>query len=419
MHFGIICPAASGHLNPMMTLGWKLQQRGHRATLLGVPFGKSRAEAAGLGFEPIGQSKFPASKTVARYAQLGKLTGLAALRYNYLLVREDVLTILEDTPDATRRAGVEALLIDQVSYEGITVAEHLGLPHIEVCTGVMMNRESRIPPFFTPWQYHPSVWAKWRNQLAYARVDRIYQPTFAAINEYRRRWNLPRHPNPEYAYSRLAQLCPHPREFEFPRTKLPPNFYFAGPYTNPASRAPIDFPFYRLTGKPLIYASMGTLQNRRTEIFQAIASACKGLDAQLVISLGGSGHPDSLPELAGSPLVVANAPQLHLLEIASLVITHAGMNTALETLSYGVPMVAIPVTNDQPGVAARVARTGSGEVVPVNRVTVSRLRSAISQVLGDDRYRNNARRLQQAIAQTGGLERAADLIERAMGVSRC
>jgi zeaxanthin glucosyltransferase len=417
MHFGIICPAAPGHLNPLTTLGWKLQQRGHQVTLLGIPFGKSRSLAAGLGFEPIGQSRFPREKTAARYAELGKLTGLAALRYNYALVREDIITILEETPDAARRAGVEALLIDQVSYEGITVAEHLGLPHIEVCTGVMMNREAIVPPYFTSWQYQPTVWGKLRNRAAYAIVDRIYQPTFKAINEYRRRWNLPLHPSPEPAYSPLAQLCPHPAEFEFPRTKLPPHFYFAGPYVNPATREPIDFPFDRLTGKPLIYASMGTLQNRRIEIFQAIARACEGLDAQLVISLGGAGNPDSLAELPGSPLVVGNAPQLQLLEKASLVITHAGMNTALESLSYGVPMVAIPVTNDQPGVAAGVVWTGSGEVVPATRATVPRLRSAISRVLDDDTYRQNARRMQTAIVQTGGLDRAADIIQQAMGIS--
>jgi len=33
---------------------------------------------------------------------------------------------------------------------------------------------------------------------------------------------------------------------------------------------------------------MGTLQNRLIWVFQTIASACEGLDAQLVISLGGS-----------------------------------------------------------------------------------------------------------------------------------
>jgi zeaxanthin glucosyltransferase len=64
-----------------------------------------------------------------------------------------------------------------------------------------------------------------------------------------------------------------------------------------------------------------------------------------------------------------------------------------------------------------VAWTGSGEVVPATRATVPRLRSAISRVLDDDTYRQNARRMQTAIVQTGGLDRAADIIQQAMGIS--
>lgn len=35
-HFGIICPAAMGHLNPMTTLGYELKQRGHPITVLAI-----------------------------------------------------------------------------------------------------------------------------------------------------------------------------------------------------------------------------------------------------------------------------------------------------------------------------------------------------------------------------------------------
>ena len=35
-HIGLLCPTASGHLNPMTTLGHELNQRGHRVTLVGT-----------------------------------------------------------------------------------------------------------------------------------------------------------------------------------------------------------------------------------------------------------------------------------------------------------------------------------------------------------------------------------------------
>jgi MGT family glycosyltransferase len=216
----------------------------------------------------------------------------------------------------------------------------------------------------------------------------------------------------------LAQISQAPAEFEFPRQELPPWFHFTGTYHTAASRIPVPFPHEQLNGKPLIYASMGTLQNRLQWVFETIASACEGLDAQLVVSLGGSAKPESLPRLAGNPLVVEYAPQLELLKKAALMITHAGMNTTMECVQQGVPMIAIPVTHDQPGVAARIAWTGAGQMVPLRRLKVSRLRNAIKQVLSQDSYKEQVLRLQKATHQAGGVRRAADIIEQAISTGK-
>ena len=178
------------------------------------------------------------------------------------------------------------------------------------------------------------------------------------------------------------------------------------------------FPYEKLTGRPLIYASMGTTQNQLLWIFQMIAEACMGLDAQLVITLGGGVNLKSLPESPGNPIVVGYAPQLELLKKASLTITHAGLNTTLESLSNGVPVVAIPITNDQPGVAARIAWTGTGEVIPLGEVTGEKLQKAIIRVLTENSYKKNALRLQKAIHRAGGTKRAVDIIEQVVSTGK-
>jgi zeaxanthin glucosyltransferase len=99
-----------------------------------------------------------------------------------------------------------------------------------------------------------------------------------------------------------------------------------------------------------------------------------------------------------------------------LCVTHAGLNTALECLTQGVPMVAIPITNDQPGVAARIAEKKTGLVVPLNDLTASRLSLLVDKVLNDSTYRDNACYFQKLIAETNGLSKAADLLERAFGL---
>lgn len=81
-------------------------------------------------------------------------------------------------------------------------------------------------------------------------------------------------------------------------------------------------------------------------------------------------------------------------------------------------MVAIPIANDQPGTAARIAWTGAGEMVQLSRLSVSKLKAAIRRVLTEDSYKQNALRLQAAIRQAGGVTRAADIIEQAVSTGK-
>jgi zeaxanthin glucosyltransferase len=410
VHLGLLCPAETGHLNTMLPLGQEMQRRGHRVTFFGILDAKPKILAAGLEFQAIGEKDFPAGVSDRLFAELGQLSGLAALRYTLAWIEKSAVIFLAEGPAVLREAQIEALLVDQISAEGGTVAELLDIPFITICSALLFNQESGIPPFFTTWKYDLAWWAALRNQTIYQFTNLFGKSLQKRRHQYRQLWKLP----PEISTdSPLAILTQQPAEFEYPRQTLPPHFHFTGPYHNATSRPPIDFPWEKLNGQPLIYASMGTLQNQLTAVFQSIALACMGLDAQLVISLGGA-PVDSLPALPGNPIVVSYAPQLAILEKATVVITHAGMNTALECLTYGVPMVTIPVTNDQPGVAARVAWTGAGEIVPLNKLTAARLQIALKLVLSKDSYRHHAQRLQQSIAQSGGVNQAADIIELAI-----
>lgn len=411
-HFGIICPAESGHLNTMLPLAKELQQRGHRLTMIAVQDAQEKSIAAGLEFKPIGEDKFPKGKLKECFEELGKLSGLAALKYTIELFKDEATIVLRDTPEVIKESGVEALLVDQTMQGGGVVAEFVGIPFVTICSAVVLNREPGVPPFNTPWQYSPTWWARLRNKLGYQILSRVAKPIKDLIDESRQNWNLPLHSHVNKSYSPLAQISHQPAELEFPRENLPQWFHFTGPYHYSTNRTPVPFPWEKLTGQPLIYASMGTLQNRLVDVFEKIASACQGLDAQLVITLGGSGTPESLPELPGNPLVVSYAPQLELLQQTTLTITHAGMNTTLECLTNGVPMVAIPVANDQPGIASRIAWTGAGEVVPLKKLNVERLHKAVKQVLTEDSYKKNALRLQEDIKRSGGVKKAADIIEQ-------
>jgi zeaxanthin glucosyltransferase len=108
---------------------------------------------------------------------------------------------------------------------------------------------------------------------------------------------------------------------------------------------------------------------------------------------------------------------LELLKRTSVCITHAGLNTVLESLAQGVPQVAIPVAYDQPGVAARIAEKQTGVVTSLDKLTVDYLSTLLNEVLSNCTYRDNAHKLQKAIAQANGLSVAADIVEESLGVT--
>jgi zeaxanthin glucosyltransferase len=414
-HFGILCPGAIGHLNPMCTIARELIDRGHHVTLFGVPDIQSKVAAvAGLDFAQIGATEFPLGTIDRMYKELGRKSNLDGLKYTLTWMGREAQMLFAEAPAAIEAGGIDFLLIDQVTSAGTTIAELLQIPFVTICNALPINREPSVPPFFTNWTYQDTWWAKARNQLGNSLLNYLTESVWQAILTQRRAWQLPPLADREAGFSQLLQICQLPPEFDFPRRSAA-QMHYLGPFQAPTSAEPIafaggDFPFDLLTDKPLIYASLGTLQNQQWDIFKTIAAACVNIDAQLVISLGDPDRDPTEIQLAGKPIVVAYAPHAALIARSSLVVTHAGLNTTIGSLSAGVPLVAIPITNEQPGIATRLVRTGAGEMVPLKQLTVDRLNRTISRVLSDVSYRTQAQRMQSIVQQSGGVNRAVDLI---------
>jgi UDP:flavonoid glycosyltransferase YjiC (YdhE family) len=76
-------------------------------------------------------------------------------------------------------------------------------------------------------------------------------------------------------------------------------------------------------------------------------------------------------------------------------------------------MVALPITNDQPGVAARIANKKVGVAISPHQASPGNFVTAIKQVLGEPTFRDNVQRMQEVIRSTEGLSIAAGILERA------
>ena len=412
---GAFCFPGTGHLNPTTALARSLERRGHSLVLFGIADVESQVRAAGIEFHQIGKLDYPPGTLVKLDQQLCEQKGLNVFRFTVERVKNYTRMILRDAPAAVRDSGVEFLLIDEADTSG-SVAEFLRLPFVSIACFPPLLRSDLIPPFVFGWNYSTSFYGRVRNRIGGMLLSRFAAPVLAVLNEQRKMWGLPALRHASDMLSPLAQIAQLPAALEFPVPNPPSLLHYTGPFVDPQVRQPVPFPWEKLNGRPLIYASMGTLRNRLNDVFHTIAEACSGLNAQLVISLGGGMRPEDLPPLPGNPLVVGYAPQLEILGRSAAVITHAGLNTTLEALAEGVPQVAIPQGNDQPGVASRIAYRNVGVVVPLRKLSAARLRRAVQAVLEDDRYRSAAKSLQDAIREADGLKTATDLIEDAFGL---
>ncbi|MEE4464862.1 hypothetical protein V2S84_22550 [Azotobacter chroococcum] len=93
------------------------------------------------------------------------------------------------------------------------------------------------------------------------------------------------------------------------------------------------------------------------------------------------------------------------------VIAHAGLNTVLDALVAGTPMLALPIAFDQPAIAARVVYAGAG-------LRASPLLARRSRLLDEPAFAEHATRIGAEARQAGGTERAADIVEAVLKSGR-
>jgi len=419
MRIGFLSLPVPGHLNPMTALARKLQSRGHEVVFISLADVSPFVEAAGLPFVPCSEAAYPAGSLGKLVRRLSELSGEEALHFTAnSMMKGYTASLFESLPDTLSKARVDVIVLDQYQPYVELIPMHLRMPFAQVSNALHVDYTGRTPICFVDWPYQTGVDALARNLEGVRRARMLLEPVTATAQNYARKVGLSVDwDNPHSTLSSLAWVTQCPREFDFGPAPDFPQFHYAGPFHDGLGRMDYDFPWQQLTGEPIVYVSMGTLQNGLVDIFRSIAQAAIGLkELQFVLAVGGQLDAKQLGAVPANVMVVSYAPQIEILKRSSLCITHAGLNTALESLSNGVPMLALPITNDQPGVAARIANKEVGIVVSADQASPENFVKAIKRVLGNSTLGDNVRRVQEGIRSTDGLSIAAGILEKAFAL---
>lgn len=416
-HFGVIAPPLHSHVKAFEALAVRLIERGHRVTFFQQGEAQALLDDSRIGFYAIGQQSHGEGALAKLNATLAYPAGFGLIgTIRALATTTDMLC--RTLPAALDAQQVDGLLVDQMEPAGGLIAEALALPFVSVACALPINREPGVPLPVMPFAYADDA----QSLKKYAISERIHDRLMAAQERVIARWaqafGLPARAHAHACLSPLAQISQTIPAFDFPRRALPTHFHAVGPLRLPA--APIVKAMTPpLPEQPFVFASLGTLQGHRVRLFAKIARACRRLDTPLLVAHCHRLSPAQAARLEaiGATTVVGSVDQPRVLRQAQAVVTHAGLNTVVDAIESATPMLALPLAFDQPGVAGRVAHHGLGR--RASRFASHRALAAhLERLFADPGYRQRLARMQVALTQAGGAERAANIVERALGQNR-
>ncbi len=156
-----------------------------------------------------------------------------------------------------------------------------------------------------------------------------------------------------------------------------------------------------------VYVSLGTLRNDDVEFYRLCLEAFKGADWRGVLS---AGNRIDLAELGPEPpnfRVAPHVAQLEVLAEADVFVTHGGLNSTMESLFYGVPLVVMPAIREQRLTARRVRELGLGVTLERAGLTAEELWQAARLAATDPEIRARVREMRQILRECGGAKMAA------------
>lgn len=213
-------------------------------------------------------------------------------------------------------------------------------------------------------------------------------------------------------FSRVEQLniVFIPKELQPQAETFDNRYVFVGPSIAPRHDAP-DFPFEQLKSeRPLLYISLGSVFNNQPEFYKQCFAAFADSSWQVVLSIGKRTDETTLGTVPANFLLSPYVPQLDMLPRTRVFVTHAGANSIMEGMYFGVPMVLIPQQPEQYMNAQRIVDLGMGVLLEKENLTPQTLREAVEQVGANATYHEHAQRMRQSMHNTGGYQQAVDAI---------
>jgi MGT family glycosyltransferase len=379
---------AAGHINPTLPVAAELVKRGAHVTYFAP--NEFKEAITGLGADFVGyESSFgaqpPAPGTPAEVLMAsmpGRLTG-------------ECLQALPQIEKRLRDLNPDVLVYDKFCLVARLLAKEYKLKAATFLPSYAGNEKWSLQRVFAgnvpPLKDHPAL-----KQFAVdaAQLEQRFGVKLSGLHDL-------------FGHTEPVNICFVAQAFHYEGDSFDDRFTFVGPCIAPRPTAGhwAPAPGER---RPLVFVSLGTVFNAWPEFFSMGFAAFDGAPYKVLMAVGKQVDLKKLGKPPANVEVAAHVPQLEVLPHTRVFVTHCGMNSTMESLWYGVPMVAIPQMMEQAATAQRVDALGLGNAFTRETIDAKKLRQAVDRLSEDQAVRARVHAMQEKVRASGGQAKAAE-----------
>lgn len=378
------CIPAHGHTNPTLGVVRELVSRGHQVWYYSYNMMREKIESAGATFVSCDNYDMEQRLSPKDAVRVGK-----DVAFSTKILVDTTLALDDKVCQEMSELKPDCIVADSMALWGKAVARKLGIPFVSSTTTFAFNQHS----------------AKVMKQGIGDLVKMIF--SIPKTTQQIKRLQSKGYPvknildiigNDDNTHTIVYTST----EFQPCSETFSDKYAFVGPLVRPATSK------VEKKSDKLIYISMGTVNNDMMALYKRCLSALADTDYQVIMSVGNLVSIEEFGMLPENISVFTYVDQIAVLQQADVFVSHCGMNSVSESLYFGVPLIMLPQTAEQDGVAERVYQLGAG--IKLDKSDASSILGAINKIFADDTYKQKAITLANGFKRCSGAKGAADKI---------
>jgi MGT family glycosyltransferase len=373
---------AYGHTNPTLGVVKELVSRGHQVWYYSYNIMRKEIESAGATFISCDDYDTEQKLDEKDATRVGK-----DLAFSAKILVDTTLALDDKVSKEMAELKPDCIVADSMALWGKAVALKLGIPFVSSTTTFAFNKHSARIMKQGIGDLLKMIFTSPKTSKEVKRLKAKGYPVKSILDIIGSDDNT----------HTIVYTSP---EFQPCSETFSEKYAFVGPSIRPANDEIVK------TRDKLIYISMGTVNNDMMLFYKNCISALADTDYQVIMSVGNIVSVEKFGKLPEKISVFSHVDQIAVLKQADVFLSHCGMNSVSESLYFGVPLVMLPQTSEQKGVAERVFQLGAGIKLDKTLYVLS----AINEIFEDNTYKQNASKISEGFKNSSGAKGAADKI---------